>query len=130
MCPAGATRAGMGLLKQVVHDSTRLVSLMSGGATSLGLHGRRGLISRFLGGRSRGTAVGELPFLDACPEGVLVDLELVAEEVAPDGRAVRRPVGWMRDPGPQHLPIPEDQFVSDVVSSGATLGVPDSLPTF
>lgn len=66
--------------------------------------------------------------LHAAPEGCLVDIKLIAEDVLPDTRSVVGPVHRMRNAGPQNSTIHEVELVGDVVRAGPPASVTNPLP--
>jgi hypothetical protein len=67
--------------------------------------------------------------LHTCPECLLVYVQLISEDVAPDLPAVVAPVYRVRDPRPQDSPVVEVQFISDVMRAGPALRISYRLPS-
>jgi hypothetical protein len=68
--------------------------------------------------------------LDARPEGSLVYVKLISENVAPYFLPVAAPVHWMRNPCPEDSPVVEMKLVGDVMRTGSALRVSYGVPAF
>src|SRR5690348_4632932 len=81
------------------------------------------------GGRFGFAPSGLDPIPYACPEGRLVDVQLVSEDVGPDARPVGVPVHRVGDPRPQDPAIMKVKLVGDVMRAGPAACVAYRLPS-
>src|SRR6476659_3733709 len=68
-------------------------------------------------GRLAAASLRHIFLLDAGPELVFADQQLVAQDVRPHAQAVGLTVWWMRDSGAQYLAVGKSQLEGDVVAA-------------